>query len=180
MKEQVIKGQSLTAADWLNLSKRNFRLDLGEVLFLNSLNREINSLNHVFSIIRDSLSCTFWIQILNVREASQIPVGLRHIITGVPAPCPSVLREPKTGERLGEIWRLLWRHERTDLTCTLLIATLMNVKTLYIQALSPPESLGLLQHCWSCWCWRRIERHLVFHWLPSAWEVACKNRERNY
>lgn len=40
--------------------------------------------------------------------------------------------------------------------------------TLILQVPSPPAALGLLQHCWSCLCWRMNERYLAFHCLPSA------------
>ncbi len=124
MKEQVIKGQSLTAADWLNLSKRNFRLDLGEVLFLKSFNREV--CNNMWLI-------KLYIFHSNMKCGGSISNTCRTAAHNHWRSCALLSRcaqRAKDGRETGRNLEAALKTWENILTCTLLIAALMNVKTL--------------------------------------------------
>lgn len=96
--------------EWLNLSKRNLRLDLGDVLFLPSeKRRHIDEETSGFLLDRSAVvrgrgggrlqRCCRWFWVV----LGCLPVGLGHMMTGVTGPWLSQLMAGLKAEEEDEV-----------------------------------------------------------------------------
>lgn len=107
--------------EWLILSKRNFKFDLGDVLLFPSAepsgvvinkNKKREENEKIFCHLSYSESLTRRFDFERVTN-ERLPVGLRHMMTGVPDPWLSTLRDGLKAEEARKGW-LSWRRGRGE------------------------------------------------------------------